>query len=54
MATPAERQSLDEMFECAGRLTSLEGKWALVTGASSGIGKATACGLAMAGCGYPR
>jgi len=31
-------------------LTDITGKWALVTGSSSGIGKATACALAACGC----
>jgi len=49
-ALPAERQSLDEMFAAASRLVPLAGKTAMVTGASSGIGKATACALATAAC----
>eukprot|EP00930_Biecheleria_cincta_P036334 TRINITY_DN24925_c0_g1_i1.p1 TRINITY_DN24925_c0_g1~~TRINITY_DN24925_c0_g1_i1.p1 ORF type:complete len:299 (+),score=72.01 TRINITY_DN24925_c0_g1_i1:55-897(+) len=45
-------QAFDALFE-AGRaapLTDIKGKWALVSGASSGIGKATACALAACGC----
>jgi len=50
MALPSERQSLDDMFNAASRLVPLAGKTALITGASSGIGKATACALATQGC----
>eukprot|EP00928_Gymnodinium_smaydae_P078723 TRINITY_DN62810_c0_g1_i1.p1 TRINITY_DN62810_c0_g1~~TRINITY_DN62810_c0_g1_i1.p1 ORF type:complete len:302 (-),score=65.21 TRINITY_DN62810_c0_g1_i1:186-1016(-) len=45
-------QGFDALFE-AGRaapLADIAGKWALVSGASSGIGKATACALATCGC----
>mmetsp|Transcript_106747 Transcript_106747/g.211991 ORF Transcript_106747/g.211991 Transcript_106747/m.211991 type:complete len:280 (-) Transcript_106747:67-906(-) len=45
-------QSFDALFE-AGRVApmiNITGKWALVSGASSGIGKATACALAACGC----
>jgi len=45
-------QAYDALFE-AGRaapLVDIKGKWALVSGASSGIGKATACALAACGC----
>merc|ERR1711871_616901 len=45
----SERQTLDDMFNSASRLMDLTGKTALVTGASSGIGKATACALAANG-----
>jgi NADP-dependent 3-hydroxy acid dehydrogenase YdfG len=38
------------MFAAAARLVPLAGKTAMITGASSGIGKATACALATAGC----
>jgi len=46
------KQEFDALFE-AGRaapLTDISGKWALVSGASSGIGKAAACALAACGC----
>ena len=42
-------QSFDALFG-AGEVVSLAGRRALVSGASSGIGKATACALAAAGC----
>ena len=42
-------QSFDAVFAAA-EMTSLAGRKAIVTGASSGIGKATACALASAGC----
>lgn len=42
-------QSFDALFG-AGDAVSLAGRRALVSGASSGIGKATACALAAAGC----
>mmetsp|Transcript_118982 Transcript_118982/g.237185 ORF Transcript_118982/g.237185 Transcript_118982/m.237185 type:complete len:282 (-) Transcript_118982:48-893(-) len=50
MAVPA--QDFDMLFN-AGKeysLQNLSGKWALISGASSGIGKAAACALAASGC----
>lgn len=52
MAAAVPGQDYDALFS-VGReapMQDLTGKWALVSGASSGIGKATACALAAAGC----
>jgi len=52
MAAEVPAQSFDALFD-AGKtpvLQDITGKWALVSGASSGIGKATACALAACGC----
>jgi len=45
-------QMFDTLFEAgfAAPMQDISGKWALVSGASSGIGKATACALASCGC----
>ena len=48
LATSVPSQSIDQMFAAA-ELVPLRGRRALVTGATSGIGKATACALAAAG-----
>lgn len=52
MAAKVPSQEYDALFEVgrAPPLQDLTGKWALVSGASSGIGKAVACALAAAGC----
>lgn len=42
-------QGFDALFSAA-QMRSLAGQRAIVTGASSGIGKATACALALEGC----
>ena len=42
-------QSFDSLFAAA-EVASIAGRKAIVTGASSGIGRATACALASAGC----
>lgn len=44
-----KKQEWDALFSLD-QQKSIAGKTALVTGSSSGIGKATACGLATAGC----
>ena len=49
-AAAVASQSFDTMFAAAGNVASLAGKRAMITGASSGIGKATACALATEGC----
>jgi len=49
VATMAGTQTYDEMF-AANNAVDISAKWALVSGASAGIGKATACALAAAGC----
>lgn len=52
MAAEVPTQSFDALFD-AGKTPALQditGKWAFVSGASSGIGKATACALAACGC----
>lgn len=46
MAAPV---SYDELFAVSGK-QDISGKWALVSGASAGIGKASACALAAEGC----
>lgn len=45
----AREQSFDDLFATLS-LQDIKGKWAIVSGASSGIGKSTACRLAVAGC----
>jgi len=49
VATMVEAIPYDTMF-AATNIVDISGKWALVSGASAGIGKATACALAAAGC----
>lgn len=52
MAAEVPTQSYDALFNAGTTpvLQDIRGKWALVSGASSGIGKATACALAACGC----
>jgi len=45
----ADDQSFDDLF-AGPPLRDISGKWAIVSGASSGIGKSAACLLAVAGC----
>lgn len=45
----ADNLSFDDLF-AKPSLQDITGKWALVSGASAGIGKSSACVLAMAGC----
>lgn len=51
MAASVPTQGFDTLFsDPVEMLQDVRGKWAVVSGASSGIGKATACALAVAGC----
>lgn len=52
LPTTVAKQTFDTLFAAgsAAPMQDITGKWALVSGASSGIGKATACALAACGC----